>query len=358
MTRSKWSDTEVTRRLGIAYPIFQGPFGGMSSEKLLLAVCEAGGLGCFGANTLSGAQIRELCDRLRRATDKPFAINLWIPTADQPLYDAPGFERARARLKPYYDDLDLPLPERPERFAEIFEEQFEAVLDARPAVLSFVFGAPPPEMMAECRKRGILTIGTATTPDEAEYLEDAGVDMIVATGSEAGGHRASFLTEPEDVLSGLFTLLPQVVDRVNVPVIAAGGIADGRGLAAALALGASAVQVGTAFLACDESAADETYRDILFSPRARETRLTRVFTGRLARSVRTRMLDELEREPAELAPYPVQNWLTTKIRNEARQVGNEDLRNYWAGQAAPLLRHRSAAALFDAIVTGAAEILG
>ena len=358
MTRSRWSDTDVTRRLGIAYPIFQGPFGGMSSEKLLLTVSEAGGLGCFGANTLSGGQIRELCVRLRRATDKPFAVNLWIPTADQPLYDAPGFEQARARLKPYYDDLDLPIPERPERFAEIFEDQLEAVLDSRPAVFSFIYGAPPPEAMAECRKRGILTIGTATTPEEAEYLEDAGVDMIVATGSEAGGHRASFLTEPEPVLSGLFTLLPQVVDRVTVPVIAAGGIADGRGVAAALALGASAVQVGTAFLACEESAADETYRDILFSPRARETRLTRVFTGRLARSVRTRLLDELEREPAEVAPYPVQNWLTNKIRNQARQVGNVDLRNYWAGQAAPLLRHRSAAALFDAFVTGADEIFG
>jgi len=358
MTRPHWSDTDVTRRLGISYPIFQGPFGGMSSEKLVLAVCEAGGLGCFGANLLSGVQIRELCDRLRRATSKPFAINLWIPMADQPLYDAPGFEQARARLKPYYDDLNLPVPERPERFAEIFEEQFEAVLEARPAVLSFVFGAPSPEALAECRKRGILTIGTATSPDEADYLEKAGVDMIVATGSEAGGHRASFLTEPEKVLSGLFALLPQVVDRVKVPVIAAGGIADGRGVAAALALGASAVQVGTAFLACDESAADETYRDILFSPRARETSLTRVFSGRLARTVRTRMLDELEREPVEIAPYPIQNWLTNKIRNQARQVGNEDLRNYWAGQAAPLLRHRSAATLFDALVSGAAEIFG
>jgi len=351
-----WNDTEAARRLGIKHPIILGPFGGASSEKLVALVSELGGLGSYGANPLSGLHIKELAARLRRATQKPFAINLWVPTPDQPYREAPNFEAARDRLAPYFAELNLPLPPRPEHFGEYYGEQVEAMLEARPAVFSFVYGVPAPEILTECRRLEIVTLGTATTAEEAELLEKAGVDMVVATGSEAGGHRVSFLDRPEKVLTGLFGLVPQVVDRVKIPVIAAGGIADGRGVAAALTLGASGVQVGTAFLACDESAISSEYRHALFSAKAWDTCLTRAFTGRLARAVRNRFVEEME-EVGALAPYPVQSWLTSTIRSEARRQGRADLQNLWAGQATALLHHRSAAALFEALVSETASLM-
>ena len=168
-------------------------------------------------------------------------------------------------LRPYFDELRVPMPARPARFGPHYQEQVEALLELRPPVFSFVFGVPAPDVLERCRRAGIATLGAATTPAEAKLLEDAGVDMIVASGFEAGGHRISFLREPEECLTGTMALIPQVADAVKVPVIAAGGIADGRGIAAALKLGAAAVQVGTAFLACEESNASPLHRAKLFS---------------------------------------------------------------------------------------------
>jgi nitronate monooxygenase len=174
--------------------------------------------------------------------------------------------------------------------------------------------------------------------------------MVVATGFEAGGHRVSFLQEPEDCLTGTLSLVPQVVDAVKVPVIAAGGMADGRGIAAALKLGASAAQIGTAFLACEESNAAPLHRDRLFSPDARRTTLTRAFTGRLARSVHNGFIDAMRGKEAALAPYPVHAWLTAKLRSAALAAGRTDLVSSWSGQAAPLLKHRRARELFASLV--------
>lgn len=348
-----WKDTEVSRRLGLAAPIIQGPFGGgLSAVELVVAVCESGGLGSFGVHHLDAEGIRETAAQIRARTDRPFALNLWLPfeDADDPVLTDDEFEHDAALLRPYFDELGVPMPSRPQRFMPKYDEQIEAVLQARPAVFSFVFGVPSSDILRRCRERGIVTLGTATTPDEAIALEKAGVDMVVATGFEAGGHRVSFLRSAEESLTGTFALLPQVADAVRLPVIAAGGIADGRGIAAALALGAQAVQVGTAFLACRESGASALHRAMLFSEQARYTGLTRAFSGRLARGIRNRFMDELGPQEARIPRYPVQNWLTGSMKAAAVEQARADLVSLWSGQAAPLLRHRDASSLMQALI--------
>ena len=217
-------------------------------------------------------------------------------------------------------------------------------------MFSFVFGVPPAYVIDECRRRSIITIGTATTVDEAVALESSGVDVVVASGFEAGGHRPSFLRSPEASLTGLFSLLPQVCDAVDIPVIAAGGIADGRGVAAALALGADGVQIGTAFLACEESNAPPAHREALFGSRAAHTVLTRAFSGRLARGLSNTLADALENRSASFLPYPLQSQLVGALREEAIRRGRIDLISLWSGQSGPLLRHRQAKELFQDLV--------
>ena len=354
-----WQGGPLQRRLGLRYPIVQGPFGGgLSSARLVATVAEAGGLGSFGVHHLDGDGIARVVADIRALTARPFALNLWLPFEDSEAIAADTSRHAAyaAALAPYFAELGVALPAAPSRYAPAFDEQLEAVLAARPAVLSLVFGVPSPGLLARCRALGIVTIAAATTVAEAQALDAAGVDMIVASGSEAGGHRVSFLAPPEQVLTGTLALVPQVVDAVRVPVIAAGGMADGRGVAAALMLGAAGAQLGTAFLACEESAAAPLHRQALFSPAAADTALTRTFSGRLARGIRNRLL----REGAVLtpAPYPVQNWLMGELKRAAFAAGRSDLGSLWCGQAAPLLQHRHAAALMAALVAQAEQLLG
>ena len=348
-----WKDTEVSRRLGLAAPIVQGPFGGgISSVDLIVAVCESGGLGSFGVHHLNAAGIRDVAAQIRARTSRPFALNLWIPLddADEPQISDEAFAHSTALLEPYYRELNVPLPKRPARFSPRYAEQIEALLEVRPAVFSFVFGIPSEDVLRRCRELGILTLGAATTVDEAIALERAGVDMVVATGLEAGGHRVSFLKPAEESLNGTFALIPQIADAVSMPVIAAGGIADARGIAAALTLGAQAVQIGTAFLACKESNAGETHRRMLFSQDARDTGLTRVFSGRLARGIRNRLMEELQPHAAQIPQYPVQNWLTGVMKKAAREQDRADLMSLWCGQSAALLKHRDARSLITALI--------
>jgi len=348
-----WKDTAVTRRLGLAAPIVQGPFGsGLSAVDLVVAVSESGGLGSFGVHHLDGAGIRQVAADIRARTQRPFALNLWMPLgdSDDPQLSDARWNAACELLRPYFVELGVVLPARPARFGPRFDEQLETVLELRPPVFSFIFGVPEPDVLERCRGAGIFTVGAATTPAEAKLLDEAGVDAIVATGFEAGGHRVSFLMEPEDCLTGTLALIPQVVDAVKAPVIAAGGMADGRGIAAALKLGAAAAQVGTAFLACEESNAAPLHRDKLFSADARRTTLTRAFTGRLARSVHNGFIDAMRGREAGFAPYPVHAWLTAKLRPAALAAGRTDLISLWSGQGAPLLKHRKARDLFASLV--------
>jgi nitronate monooxygenase len=230
------------------------------------------------------------------------------------------------------------------------------VIDARAPVFSFVFGIPPREILDECRAHRILTIGTATTAEEAIELEQAGVDLIVATGCESGGHRGSFLRAPEDSLIGTFSLVPQVVDAVSLPVVAAGGIADARGVAAAFALGAEGVQIGTAFLACEESGATPLQRQMLGAS-ARHTTLTRGFTGRLGRGVQNLLTETLSADDAERLPYPLQRYLVRHLAAPAETQGRPELLPMWSGQSASLIRHTNARELLDSLVSGAPALM-
>jgi Dioxygenases related to 2-nitropropane dioxygenase len=348
MTRS-WRSTPVTDMFGLELPIVLGPFGGASSVGLVAAVSNRGGLGSYGLYGLDADRITGVAADIRAATDRPFALNLWLPHGDDPRPDDEAYARYLDVLAGYFDELGLPLPERPARYLVPFDEQIEAAIAARPAALSVVYGVPDAALVDRCRDAGIRLIGTATTVEEARALDAAGVDAIVATGFEAAGHRVSFLRPAEESLVGMFALVPRVVDAVRAPVIAAGGIADGRGVAAALALGASAAQIGTAFLACDESAANPPHRARLWSTTAEETVLTTVFSGRLARGIPNRMSRELSERVRELAPFPVQNWLTGHLKRAAAATGDPDFTSLWAGQAASLVRHRTAAELIAAI---------
>ena len=345
--------TEVTRRLKLDAPIVQGPFGsGLSSVDLVVAVSEGGGLGSFGVHHLDGAGIRAIDAQIRARTRRRYALNLWIPLgdSDDPAMTDAQWNAAVELLRPYFDGLRVPLPVRPARFGPRYQEQIETLLELRPPAFSFVFGVPGADVLERCRSAGIVTLGAATTPAEAQALEEAGVDMIVASGFEAGGHRVSFLRDPEECLMGTMALIPQVVDTVKLPVIAAGGIADVRGVAAALKLGASAAQIGTAFLACEESNASPLHRAKLFSADARRTTLTRAFTGRLARSVHNDLIDALRGKEALLAPYPVQAWLTAQLKAAALAASRADVVSLWSGQGAPLLKHRRAAELLRSLV--------
>jgi nitronate monooxygenase len=344
---------EFTRRLTLDAPIVQGPFGsGLSSVDLAVAVSESCGLGSFGVHHLDGAGIREVAAKIRARTRRPFALNLWMPLgdSDEPVVSDAQWTAATNLLTPYFEELRVPLPARPARFGPRFDEQLETVIELAPPVFSFVFGVPSSAVLDRCRRAGILTAGAATTADEAKLLGDAGVDAIVATGFEAGGHRPSWLREPETCLTGTLALLPQVLDVARVPVIAAGGIADGRGIAAVLAAGAAAAQVGTAFLACEESNATPLHRDRLFSADARRTSLTRAFTGRLARSIHNDFVDAARGAEAAIAPYPVHAWLTAHLRVAALAADRADIVSLWSGQGAPLLKHRRARELFESLV--------
>jgi nitronate monooxygenase len=352
-----WKNTEVTRRLKLDVPIVQGPFGGgLSAVDLVVAVTAGGGLGSFGVHHLDGAGIRAIDAQIRARTRRTYALNLWIPLrdSDDPRVTDAQWNAACDLLRPYFDELRVPMPARPTRFGPRYQEQIETVLELRPPVFSFIFGVPTPDVIERCRSAGIATLGTATTAAEARLLADSGVDMIVASGFEAGGHRASFLQEPEDCLTGTMALIPQVVDAVKVPVIAAGGIADGRGVAAALKLGAAAAQVGTAFLGCEESNATPLHRAKLFSPDARRTTLTRAFTGRLARSIHNGFIDALRDQEKVLAPYPVHAWLTAQFKSAAVAANRADLMSLWSGQGAPLIRHRRASELLKSLTEEAA----
>ena len=349
-----WNDTAFTRRFDLRYPIVQGPFGGgLSSPRLAATVSNAGGLGSYGAQGMRPDRIAAVVGEIRALTDRPFAINLWVSTADARAedIDRADYDAAVAVLAPWFAELGVAPPSFPPAADPVFEEQAAALIEARPPVFSVIFGVPPPSILDRCRSAGIRTIGTATTVEEVRALDAAGVDAIVATGSEAGGHRPSFLQSAEVSLMGGMALVPQAADAVGTSIVAAGGIVDGRGIEAALALGAQGVQIGTAFLACDESNAHPTHRAALRNARhGAETLLTRGFTGRLGRGLRNALAGVVESPSVARLPYPFQGHLVSALKQAALAAGRLDLVPFWSGQSAPLVTQTSAATLFDALV--------
>jgi nitronate monooxygenase len=341
--------------LGTRHPVIQGPFGGgLSAVGLAAAVSDGGGLGSFGAHHLQADAITDLVASLRAATRAPFAVNLWVPQSSEavrPPLDE--LERHFERLQPLHDALGAEQPDLTAPFLPDYDEQIAALLDAAPPVMSFVMGVPSQGIIEAARSKGIVTIGTATTVDEAVAVEAAGMSAVVASGSDAGGHRGAFLRPVAESLVGTFSLVPQIVDTVSIPVIAAGGIADGRGVAAAMVLGADGVQIGTGFLATAESAASDAHKAALHSAAGRTTVLTRAFSGRPARGILNGFVRELAPVEQDLPGYPVQNALMAGARSAAYAAGDVDRASLWAGQAAGLTRPRPAAEYLAALLAEA-----
>ena len=355
-----WAGNRLTSRAGLQYPIIQGPLGGLSSQQLTAAVSNYGGLGSFGAHGLNPEAIREVIRQIKGLTPKPFAMNLWVSMEDEGAFTSTekAFHRSLAPLAKHIESVGGgKLSYRPYE-AIRFEDQVQVLLDEGISVFSFIFGIPSKQILDEFRRRETVLIGTATSVDEAIALERAGVDVIAASGFESGGHRGSFLQPSEDSLTGTMALVPQVVDAVRLPVVAAGGIGDARGIVAALALGAEGVQMGTAFLACEESGASTLHREALLSGQAKQTALTRGFTGRLARGIKNRLLDELNQKDIEILPYPLQRALVRHLSIPAEKAGRPELLPLWAGQSANLSRCTNVHALLDTLVKGISEIGG
>jgi nitronate monooxygenase len=355
-----WTENRLTSRLGLQYPIIQGPLGGLSSQRLTAAVSNYGGLGSFGAHGLKPEAIRNVIREIKALTPKPFAMNLWVSMEDDGalISTEEAFDRSLAPLTKHIESVGGGKPSYRPYEPIRFEDQVQVLLDEGISVFSFIYGIPSKQILDEFRRQGVTLIGTATTVDEAIALEQAGVDVIAASGFEAGGHRGSFLLPSEDSLTGTMALVPQIVDAVHLPVIAAGGIGDARGIVAAFALGAEGVQMGTAFLACEESGANTLHRKALLSGRAKQTALTRGFTGRLARGIKNRLLDELNQKDVEILPYPLQRALVQHLSIPAEKAGRPELLPLWAGQSANLSRHTNVRALLDRLVKEISRIGG
>jgi nitronate monooxygenase len=336
--------TDLLARLGIRHPIIQAPMaGGGDTPRLVAAVSEAGALGSVGAAYLTPQQIAESARAVRSLTSRPFGVNLFAPVRVPDGSRDP--RRAVERVAPHYAELGLPVPGPPSAPPDAFPEQLAAALETGASVFSFTFGMLPGDAVEAIKRRGMFLAGTATTVEEAIALEQAGVDAVVAQGSEAGGHRGSFAGDFETSMVGTIALVPQIADAVRVPVIASGGIMDGRGIAAALALGASAVQMGTAFLTTEEAGVPDCYKQAILGAREHQTRLTRAFSGRPARGIVNRFMEEVDRDPEAILPFPLQNALTRPLRTAAAKAGRAEFLSLWAGQGLRMARREPAARL-------------
>jgi nitronate monooxygenase len=350
-----WPSTRLSDELGIAYPIIQAPMAAITTAPIVSAVSAAGGLGSLGSSTLSAERIAAEVASVRAATRAPFALNFFLH--QPPRNDAAVFEHMRQRLEPYRSELGVaelgPRPVPP----PFDDAMLERVLALSPPVVSFHFGVPSERTLAALHTARIVVLATATNVDEARALDGAGVDAIVAQGAEAGGHRGSFDPSSTQGEIGTLALVPQIVDAVSVPVIAAGGIADGRGIAAALTLGAQAAQIGTAFLACPEAELDPLYRRTLLEPRAAHTRVTRLYSGRPARAIVNRFMDELRAEEASTLEFPLQRAFSAQLAQAATAQGNPEFSPMWAGQSARLARVMPAADLLRKLVEETEAVL-
>jgi nitronate monooxygenase len=338
--------TVLAKRLKIEHPVIQAPLaGGGDTPDLVAAVGNAGGIGFVGAAYSTPAQIIELGRAVRQKTIRPFGINLFAPL---PQPDSIGnLQTAVQRVAPFFEELGLSAPSAPAPVANSFSEQLAAALETDVSAFSFTFGILPVEAIQAIKRRGLFLIGTATHVEEAIALEKAGVDAIVAQGSEAGGHRGTFIGDFSAAMIGTISLVPQIVDAVKIPVIASGGIMDGRGIAAALALGACAVQLGTAFLTCSEAGVPNAYKEAILRARENQTRVTRAFSGRPARGIVNRFMTEVEANggPDSILQFPLQNALTRPLRAAAAKQDRADFLSLWAGQGVRLANRQSAADL-------------
>ncbi len=352
----QWTATVLTQLLKVKYPIIQAPMaGGPTTPELVAAVCNAGGLGSVGAGYLQPEQLQKDIQTIRTLTKQPFAVNLFVPCSS--VESATVQEKMQQQLAPHFAAAGAMVPENVSApYAPDFDEQFAVVLAEEVPILSFTFGALDAEHIKALKQNKTIIMGTATTIDEALTLQERGVDMIVAQGYEAGGHRGTFLGKEEQSLIGGMALIPQIVDKVTIPVVAAGGIMDGRGVLAALCLGASGVQMGTAFLTCKEAGVAQCYQDAITKAKGEDTVLTRMFSGKLARAIDNTFAQAMVTQ-TEIPDYPIQNKLTKPMRTAAKEHNNIDYMSLWAGQGAILARKMSAAELITALIAEVETLL-
>lgn len=352
------STMNLMKRFNLEGPLVVAPMaGGPSTPALVAAASNAGALGSLGLAYLSPENIQREIQKVRAGTKRSFAVNLFVPAENPPL--APEqIAAALAVTRRYRDELGLPDPAVRPPFTENFDDQFAAVLRERPDVLSFTFGLLPPRYLAACREAGILTIGTATTVEEGIAVEESGVDAVVAQGTEAGGHRGIFSTEAEEPGIHALALASALASRLRIPVIAAGGIMDGKGIAAALRAGAQAAQLGTAFLLCEEAGTSPAYRAELEKPGAKATRLTRAFSGRIARGLVNRFMREMSENPGAILPFPAQNSFTRDMRNQAGKRNDASFLSLWAGTGVAEIRKMDTASLVKTLFRETAEEMG
>ena len=353
-----WPDHRLLGLLGIEHPIIQAPMAGASNATLAAAVCEAGGLGGFGGTDFSPEDLRAVIREIRHKTAKPFIINLYTERAE-PYAESPRSEVVlKDALTPAHLELAAGEVPEPIDLYNRFNEQIAVVLEERVPVFSAHFGLPEPSVVRALRANGTRVISTATTVGEALQLESWGADAIIAQGVEAGGHRGTFSALPGEADIGTMALVPQIADAVSVPVIAAGGIMDGRGIAAALMLGASGVLMGTAFVGCPETAANPAYVRRLLMAHAGEAVLTDAFSGRPLRVLRNRLVDLLESQRDNRLDFPEQLSLTRNLRKAALAQNDDEYLALWAGQGAPLARALTASDLVESLVREAQALLG
>jgi len=340
--------------LRIEHPLICAPMaGGPSTPALASEVSRAGGLGFLGCAYSPPEQILEWSKEIRARTDRPFGINLFADVPGGASVDpGPMVEL----LRPIHAELGLPPPEAPTPGPRILDAQLAAVVESGATAFSITFGLLSGPQLERLKSAGLVTMATANTVEEARLIETAGYDAVLAQGSEAGGHRATFVGSFERGLVGTMALVPQTVDPVRIPVVAAGGIMDGRGWVAAEALGAAGVQLGTAFLAADECGTIPAYKDAVLAATDDGTTVTRAYSGRAARGLVTRFLTAVEERPGVILPYPLQNALTRPMRAAATRAGRAELLSLWAGQAARLARRAPAGEIVRWLVADAARV--
>jgi nitronate monooxygenase len=314
----------------IEHPIIQAPMAGVQDSALAIAVSNAGALGSIPCAMLSPKAMRAELERMRAHSTRPYNVNFFCHST--PIPDAQREAKWRSLLQPYYAELGIEASTQTATRGAFSSEAAAVLMEFQPPVVSFHFGLPPPELLARVKSWGAKVLSSATTLEEAVWLEARGVDAIIAQGSEAGGHRGMFLSEDLTTQTGTFALLPQMVRRVGVPVIAAGGIADARGISAAMRLGAAGVQIGTAYLLCPEATTSAVHRAALHSPAAQHTALTNVFTGRPARSIVNRVVREIGPISLHAPDFPLAAGAMAPLRAAAERAGSSDFSPLWAGQ--------------------------
>ncbi|WP_181347322.1 nitronate monooxygenase family protein [Thalassobacillus sp. CUG 92003] len=350
-----WTQSRLLELLNIHHPIIQaGMAGGVTTPELVTAVSNAGGLGTLGAGYMEPEAIRKTIQDIKNLTRRSFGVNVFVP--EFPYATEKEIGRVNQLLAPFRNELGIKDETKPQVDESLFENQIMIIKEQHVPICSFTFGIPDKDIIQDLKDEGIVLIGTATTVEEAILNEQYGMDAVVAQGSEAGGHRGTFSGSYSQSMIGTMSLIPQVADQISIPVIAAGGIMDGRGVRASMVLGAEGVQLGTAFVTCKESGAKPQHKEAILHTKETETVMTSSFSGKPARGIRNAFIERMEGYENDLLDYPLQNTLTKGIRKEAAVQNRSEFMSLWSGQSPRLSQSESAADIFQSIVSQAKRI--